>query len=78
MKRNETLYEIARYYKENNISVHITLISGKWLNGFISNVNEDFKDRLILYEDKFGEMLVLFDRIIDDGIEPREKKESRE
>jgi len=76
MKRNDSIYETAKFYKDNNILVHINLISGKWLNGEILSVNEDFKDRLVLFEEKFGEMLILFDRIIDDGIEPREKRES--
>ncbi len=74
MKRNEIIYETAKHYKDKQISVHITLTSGRWFNGIIISVNEDFKDRLVLVEERFGEMLVFFDRIIDDGIEPREKK----
>ena len=74
MERNETIYETAKFYKDNSIPVHITLKSGNWLNGIILSVNEDFKDRLVLQEERFGEMLVLFERIVEDGINPREEK----
>jgi len=69
---NET-YEKARFYFDKKQPVHITLLNGNWLNGIILNVNEDFKDRLILIEEKFGEMLVLFSEI--KSILPREEKE---
>ncbi len=74
--KNETntIYETAKFYKDKNLSVHIKLKSNEWLNGFIVGVNEDFKDRLILVEERFGEMLILFERIKDDGIIPREEK----
>lgn len=65
------MYETAKFYKDKKISVHINLISNSWLNGKIKSVS---KDRLILIEERFGEMLILFDRILDDGIKPREKK----
>ena len=71
MKRNQTLYETAKFYKDKKQSVHITLESNTWLNGMIVEVKED---RLILIDEKFGEMLIIFDRIKDDGIEPREEK----
>ena len=70
-KRNEDIFKLANYYKSTTTPVHITLVGGTWLNGIILNVNKDFRDRLILMEDKFGKMLVLFDRIIDDGIVPK-------
>jgi len=70
MKRKE-IYETANFYKSKNISVHINLISGDWLNGKIKTIS---KDRLILIEERYGEMLILFDRILDDGIKPREEK----
>ena len=72
MKRKE-IYETANFYKNKKISVHINLISGNWLNGKIKSIPKS-KDRLILIEEKYGETLVLFDRIIDDGIKPREEK----
>ena len=75
-EENEIIYELANFYKDKNVSVHITLKSGQWLNGIILSVNKDFKDRLILQEKKYGEMLVLFERIIPDGISP-EKEERR-
>lgn len=68
MLRNEALYETAKFFKERNQSVHVSLFSGKWLNGKIIYLK---KDRLILNEEKVGEVLLLFDRIRDDGIEPR-------
>ena len=74
MKRNETLYETAKFYKNKNISVHINLVSGDWLNGKIKNIS---KDRLILDEERYGEMLILFARILDDGIKPREEKNGK-
>lgn len=69
---NET-YEKARFYFDKKKSVHITLLNGNWLNGIILNVNQDFKDRLVLIEEKFGEMLVLFSEM--KSILPREEKE---
>ena len=71
MTRNKTLYETSKFYFDKKISVHISLESETWLNGIIINVKED---RLFLMDEKFGEMIVLFDRIKDDGIEPREAK----
>ena len=71
MTRNKNLYETSKFYKDKNISVHISLESNTWLNGVIVKVKED---RLILIDEKFGEMLIIFDRIKDDGIEPREEK----
>ena len=72
---NET-YEKARFYFDKKASVHITLTNGNWLNGKILNINEDFMDRLVLVEEKFGEMLILFSEI--KSILPREKKEEEE
>jgi hypothetical protein len=72
MKTNET-YEKARFYFNKKQAVHITLLNDNWLNGIILNVNEDFKDRLVLIEEKFGEMLVLFSEI--KSILPREERE---
>ena len=71
-ERNETIYETAKFYKDKNIPIHITLKSSDWLNGKIISVS---KDRLILHEEKFGEMLVLFERIKEDGIIPRGVRE---
>ena len=71
--RNEDIFKLANYYKSTSTIVHITLCSGTWLNGIILNVNKDFKDRLVLMEDKFGKMLVFFNRIIDDGIVPKKE-----
>lgn len=72
MERNETIREEAKFFFDNKRAVHITLQSGKWLNGTITLIEDT---ALILQEDKFGEIRVLFERIIDDGIEPREEKE---
>ena len=72
MKRNETINETAKFLKEKNQAVHITLISGQWLNGLITSISDD---RLVIEEERFGEMLIFFDRIKDDGIIPREVKE---
>ena len=73
-KRNEDIFKLANYYKSTSTPIHITLVSGTWLNGIILSVNKDFKDRLVLMEDKFGKMLVFFNRIIDDGIVPKAKE----
>jgi len=74
MERNDNLYETAKFYKDKNISIHINLKSRDWLNGKILSINEFTKDRLVLKEERFGEMLILFERIKDDGIKPREEK----
>lgn len=74
MKRNETIYETAKFYFNNNQSIHLILFSGQWLNGKIKSLNDSLKDRMILEEERFGEMLILFERIVDDGIKPRMEK----
>jgi len=71
VNENET-YEKAKFYFDKQQAVHITLTNGNWLNGTILNVNKDFMDRLVLVEDKFGEMLILFSEI--KSILPREKR----
>lgn len=65
------IYETAKFFYSNNKDIHITLRSGRWCNGKILKLD---KDKLILLEEKLGEILVLFDRIVDDGIVPREVK----
>lgn len=72
--RNETIYETATFFKDKKQPVHITLESGRWMNGIILSVDKDFKDRLVLEEERYGEILIFFERIIDDGIVPREVK----
>lgn len=74
-ERNKSIYETAQFYKEKEAAVHITLLSGNWLNGKVMSIKED---RLILDEERYGEMLVLFERIIDDGIAPREPSNKKE
>jgi len=70
-ERNKQLYETIDFYKNKKVSIHITLKSGDWLNGEVISL---LKDRMVIEEEKFGEMLVLFERIKDDGVEPREEK----
>ena len=75
---DDTMYEIALFYKNKNQAVHIwmkdALPNGKrkYRRGFIIAVNEDFHDRLVLQEEDYGQMLIFFERI--DEILPREKK----
>lgn len=69
MKRNETIYETAKFFLDSSKPIHITLQSNKWFNGTIVSLQ---KDRLVLDEERFGKMLILFERIKDDGIQPRE------
>ena len=77
--QNNTIYETALFYKNKKIPVHIWLKdlmpNGKkrYRRGIILSVNEDFKDRLVLQEEEYGEMLVFFERI--EEILPREEKE---
>ena len=72
VNENNDTYEKARFYFDKKQSVHITLTNGNWLNGIILNINKDFNDRLVLIEEKFGEMLVLFSEI--KSILPREER----
>ena len=71
MEGNETIKKMALFFKERNEEVHITLDSGRWFNGMIMEI---YDDRLILNESKYGELLVLFERIADDGIAKRGEK----
>jgi len=73
-RKNNALYENAIFYKDKKAAVHIKFVSGDWVNGVILDVNKDTKDRLVIQEERFGEMLILFERIKDDGIIPREEK----
>ncbi len=69
------LYETAKFYKEKKIAVHITLKSGGWLNGIIISIkSSEFGDRIVLKEERYGEMLVMMERIKEDGIVPREER----
>ena len=70
MTRNEQHNETAQFYKDSKKPVHIKLIDGKFLNGLIISVGDN---RLVLQEEKFGEMLIFFERIATD-IVPREEK----
>ena len=83
MTQQNTLYDTAVFYKDKKIPVHIWLKEflpngkQKYRRGIILNVSEDFKDRLVIQEEDFGEMLLFFDRILeskDGGIVPREEK----
>ena len=69
--RNQTIQETLEFYRENGKPVHITLQSGRWLNGIIIKT---LADRLLIKEEANGEMLVFYERIKDDGIEPRGNK----
>jgi len=73
MTRNKTIRETLEHYYSKDIPIHIELYSGKWFNGKIVQVHED---RFLFNEEKFGEMLILFERIKDDGINPRQSKEA--
>lgn len=74
-ERYDMIKEQAEFFKQKNTTVHISLNSGKWFNGKITKVDED---RLILEEEILGEILVLFERIIDDGIEPKKENDKGE
>ncbi len=64
----------ATYYKAKKTIIHITLKSEQWYNGKIISVS---KDQLVLDEKKFGKIIVMFERIVDDGIMPYTKKDGR-
>lgn len=68
MKQNETIRKTLEFYKDKDQSIHISLLSGIWLNGKIVSIG---KDSFVLEEEKAGEMLIRFERIKDDGISPR-------
>jgi len=83
MTKQNTLYDTAVFYKNKKIPVHIWLKEllpngkQKYRRGIILNVSKDFKDRLVIQEEEFGEMLLFFDRIKEDkdgGIVPREER----
>lgn len=74
MKRDDMILATANFYKDKNTIVHITLASGQWYNGKIISVG---RDRLVIDEKKFGKLIVMFERIVDDGIIPYAKKDGR-
>ena len=56
----ETIRKELQFYLEKQIKIHIKLGFNHWLNGLILKIN---KDNLVLNENKFGEMIVFFERI---------------
>jgi hypothetical protein len=62
MIRNEEIKGKLEFYKSSNVSVHITLYSGKWFNGIIIALEEN---RVILDEEKLGEHPIYFSEIAD-------------
>jgi len=59
-------YERIKIFYERKQKVHISC-DGRFYNGFILEVHKD-KDYLILDDDKFGEVPIMFEDII--SIEP--------
>jgi len=57
----DDMYEVAKYFLNNEQEVHLDLTSGKWLNGVIINLESD---RLILRERVLGVMPVFLCRVI--------------
>jgi len=68
---NIDMYEVAKYFFDKKISVHIDLTNGKWLNGKIIELQED---RIILDEKMLGIFPIFFIRI--NSIVP-ERKDGR-
>lgn len=79
-RHDEEIYEDAKFYKDKKIAVHIWLKEklpngkNKYFRGIILDVDQDFKDRLVLVEESYGELLLRFERIKSNGIEPRKKE----
>lgn len=73
--RNRQLYEVAKFYKDKGVPVHVTFSSNKFANGVITFLEVD---RMLLEEEDCGEILILFERIADDGIVPRKPRETNE
>ena len=67
----ETIRKTLEFYKDKNKSIHLNLMSKTWLNGKIVSIGDN---SFVLDEERLGEMLIRFDRIKEDGIEPREEK----
>ena len=64
--------ETLNYYKDSDRAVHLIFNLNnpqRWANGKVLSVSED---RCVILEDKYGEMLIFYDRIAD--IVPREEK----
>lgn len=59
------------FYFSNNTPIHLTLNTNIWLNGLIKKIS---KDNFVLNEEKFGDMIIIFDNIKPNGIMPRGKK----
>lgn len=57
----------AEYFLENGTKVHISLASGKFYNGKILDIKEDF---LIMKDDVLGDLPIWFSQIKEDGIDP--------
>jgi len=66
--------QVAQFYKDKKISVHLKLQNGSWLNGKIISIAEN---NIILEEEFFGEMIILIKDIIPGSIVPRIEKENR-
>jgi len=70
MEDDNILYEKAKFFKNNNIDVHISKKNNWFHNGKIIDIEHDF---LILIDEKNGEMPIFFKEIFE--IEKREIKD---
>ena len=63
----EILKKRVEYFFKNQIPIHISLKTERWLNGIILEVSDEF---FILKEFKEGEKPIFYIEILPNGIEP--------
>jgi len=61
-KENDKTKELLKFYFEKKISVHIKFKESGWINGLILKIEYD---KIILDENKYGEMLIFIDKILE-------------
>lgn len=71
---HEKIYDLLKFYKERNTILHIQMAQERfWYNGTVVSLPES-KDKVVFKDNKFGEILIYFDRILLGGIMPYENK----
>ena len=70
----EILKKRADYFCKNKISVHISLKTERWLNGYITETSDEF---FMLKEFEEGEKPIFYIEILPNGLEPYTERSSK-
>lgn len=66
---HENVEKKAKFYMKEKTSLHINLHSGKWFNGKIVDMKDNY---FVFDEERLGKTVVFFEEVFN--LEPRRKK----